>query len=362
VSAALLRVERLQRRAGAFALYVEELEVRDGEVVAVLGPNGAGKSTLFRTLLLLEPADAGRILIHGVEARCGDVSARRRMAGVFQRPHLFAGSVADNVAFAPRALDRDRASVDAAVKRALESVQLTEASQRDVNTLSGGEVQRVALARALAAEPELLLLDEPTASLDAQGKRRFRGDLERAVRRSAGAALIITHDPADALALADRVLVLERGRVVQTGTPTDLMAAPATSFIAAFTGAELLLDGLVGDSEGDLVTVDLAGGLAVRAVAPAPIPAGGRALVAYRPEDVVLSGPEAGHAGSARNHLMLRVAAMTPDAGLVRCRLEGPVDLVALITRDSARELGLAPGTPVTAHLKVSALRAYPAT
>ena len=231
---------------------------------------------------------------------------------------------------------------------------------KHVHTLSGGEAQRVALARAVALRPELLLLDEPTSNLDVMIKRTFREDVERAARTFAGGVILITHDPAEAFALADRIAVLDGGRIVQHGTPENLLDDPATPFIASFTGAELLLDGVIADATEDLVHVDVGGALVLATVPPDhqwnPQP-GLRAHVAYRPEDVMISAVESSIEVSARNHYRLRIAAVSGTGGLVRLRLEGNPGLVALVTRTSVEELGLRPGREVVAHMKATALR-----
>jgi tungstate transport system ATP-binding protein len=337
---------------------VERLEVRRGEVLAVLGPNGAGKSTLFRLLLLLERPDAGRILLDGRPLEPGDDGARRRLAGVFQRPHLFSGTVRSNLEFGLAATGVPRGEWPRRLERALGEVGIGGLRDARVARLSGGEAQRVALARALVLEPDVLLLDEPTANLDATIRRKFREELGRAIRQRARGVLLITHDAADAFDLADRVAVMEDGRIVQLGTPEDITMDPATPFVDAFTGAELLLDGVVeraGEGTVDVRTGDVV--LMARGPDEGLEP-GDRVHVRYRPEDVVLAP---GHAPdvSARNRLRMRVRSVTPAGGLVRVRLDGPVSLAALVTRDSAERLGLRPEAAVTALLKTAALHVY---
>ena len=257
MSEALLRGESLRRvYQGRSVVDGVTLAVRPGEVLAVLGPNGAGKSTLFRLLLLLERADEGRILLGRREVRPGDREAARRLAGVFQRPFLFSGSVRDNVAYGLRVRRLPLREREARVEEVLTLLGLERLAGAPVQTLSGGEAQRVALARAIAPRPDVLLLDEPTANLDVTVKRRFREDLERLVRTQTGGALLITHDPADAFALADTIAVMEGGRIVQVGPPETLVLEPSTPFVAAFTGAELLLDGIVRGEEDGLLVVE----------------------------------------------------------------------------------------------------------
>jgi molybdopterin-binding protein len=361
---AVLRGEALlRRRGGRVIVDVPAVAVSRGEVLAILGPNGAGKSTLFRILSLIERPDAGSVRLSGRPVSTGDTAALRRLGTVFQRPHLFVGDVAFNVSYPLRVRGTPRAERQQRVREMLERLGLTLHARASVATLSGGEVQRVALARALITQPEVLLLDEPTANLDVSARRRLHEDLEQMVRQTAGAAILITHDPGEAFALADRVLILEDGRIVQEGRPADIVLAPATSFAAAIAGAELLLDGVVAVVEAGLVTVRAGEALLVAAAgdgAGALVP-GQLAHVSYRPEDVVLALPEHAGPSSAINRFTLRVAAVVPAGPLVRVRLSGGPELTALVTQRSAGSLGLAPGRSVVAQLKATALRVHAA-
>jgi len=362
----LLRADRVSRAYGARqALRDVSLDLQRNRVLAVLGPNGAGKSTLFRILLLIEDADRGRVLLDGREVGPQDTDARRRIAGVFQRPWLFRGTVRANAAYGLRARGMSRREVGDAVAPVLDALGLEQLADRPVDSLSGGEAQRVALARALVLQPDVLLLDEPTANLDVTAQRRFREDLEHLVRAHARAAIVVTHDAAEAFALADHVAVLEGGTITQAATPAELVAAPATSFIAAFTGAELLLDGIIdaGGGEG-LLRVRMAGGATLSgriAEGYGQPAAAARVHVAYRPEDITLGPSDEEASTSAVNRLPVVVHSIVPTGGLVRVRLAGSAPLTAVLTRGSAEALGLAPGIPATAYLKATALRVFPA-
>jgi ABC-type Fe3+/spermidine/putrescine transport system ATPase subunit len=363
-TAAVLSAENVIRRYhGRTVVDVAALHVRRGEVLAILGPNGAGKSTLFRLLLLLEAADAGVIRVNGAAVHVGDPAARS-LAGVFQRPYLFSGTVESNVAYGLRARGMTRSERSARVAEALELLGIASLRDTPVYRLSVGEAQRVALARALAVRPDVLLLDEPTANLDVTAKRRFREDVERTVSAGKPAAILITHDPADAFALADRIAVMQDGRIIQEGEPDDLVFQPASPFVAAMTGAELLLDGVVDRVDDGLITVRLGAGVHVVAVA-ADAGSGltpGRAVhVGYRPEDVVLADPVDAGATSAINRFAVRVSGMAPSGALVRARLEGEIRLTSLVTRQSAEALGLGIGRPIIVQLKATALRAFAA-
>lgn len=359
-TAPLLEARGLTRRyGGRVVVDVDRLDVRHGEVVAVLGPNGAGKSTLFRLLLGLERPQAGELRLDGQLFSPGDERARRRLIGVFQKPHLFRGTVEDNLRFGLRATGVPRAEWDARIDGTAAELGLDGLKGADAGRLSGGEVQRVALARALVLEPAVLMLDEPTASLDVTVRRRFREELGQVMRERAGSVILITHDPSDAFDLADRVAVLEGGRIVQMGTPEELTVEPATPFVAAFTGAELLLDGVV-QSLGDGAVDVRAGACTLVARSPEEaLTAGDRVHVRYRPEDVILAPAEGASDASARNRLAMTVRSIKPVGGLIRVRLEGPVTLAALVTRPSAERLGLRPGAAVTALLKTTALSVY---
>jgi molybdopterin-binding protein len=362
----LLGAEGLRQRYGSRVVVdIDRLTVGTGEVLAILGPNGAGKSTLFRLLLLLERAETGYITLSGKTVRKGDRSAMRRLAGVFQKPHLFDGTVADNVSFGLRARRVSRKERRERVATALSWFGLEARARSHIRSLSGGEAQRVALARALVLEPEVLLLDEPTANLDVTVQRRFREDLERVARERTRGVILITHNPVDAFALADRIVLMEDGRIVQTGTPEELVLRPATPFAAAFTGAELLLDGVVTAVEDGLLAVRLAAGTVVWAAGKPseawPLRTGDLVHVAYRPEDIVVAPTAASTQTSAINRFDVTIRSMHQSDALVRVRLIGSIDLTALVTRRSADALGLAPGVRVEAHLKATAARAFAA-
>ncbi|MGD2152488.1 MAG: ABC transporter ATP-binding protein [Gemmatimonadales bacterium] len=343
---------------GRLVVDVESIEVRAGEVLALLGPNGAGKSTLMRILAALETPDAGRVLYIGNEIAKDDRRLRRAAAAVLQPPYLWRGTVAQNVEFGLKArrlpANERRVRVDAA----LETLEIADLADAPVDGLSAGETQRVALARALALEPEILFLDEPTADLDVTVRRRLLADLERIVRHAAPAIVLITHDPGEAFALADRVAVMEEGRIVQTGTPGDIFEAPATEFVASFTGAEFMLNGVVETAEEGTMMVRLDSGQLLEAAGACE--AGAAVRVGYRPEDVVIA-PPASPATSARNRFDATLARLHPQGGLVRLRLESDgLGLEAVITRHSLEELGLEVGAPVVAQIKVTALHVFP--
>ncbi len=226
---------------GNFRLDVS-FDVADGETLAVLGPNGAGKSTILRCLLGLVPLDTGRIVLgdHVLEDTSNNLYVEpenRRVGAVFQDYLLFRHlSVIDNVAFGLRARGAKKESARLTARAHLERFEVEHLADRRPSQLSGGEAQRVALARALAVDPKVLLLDEPLAALDVTTRRTVRDELSLFLSAFGGPRLIVTHDPADARRLADRVLIVEHGSVVQHGSIRDVMRDPATPYVAALFG------------------------------------------------------------------------------------------------------------------------------
>ncbi len=239
----MLRVEDVTVRFDEHsALDRVSLDVADGEIVTVLGPSGSGKSTLLRVVAGLQQPDSGRVLLDGVDL--APVPAHRRGIGlVFQDHALFQHrDVEGNVGFGLRMRGDPPESVRARVQGLLAVVGLSGYERRSVATLSGGEQQRVALARALAPEPRVLLLDEPLGSLDRRLRDRLLEDLERLFTELGVTALYVTHDQGEAFALGDRVAVVRRGRVVQTGTPDELWSHPSDEDVARFLGLVNVLE------------------------------------------------------------------------------------------------------------------------
>jgi molybdate transport system ATP-binding protein len=345
--AAAVRVDR-----GSFTVDLD-LAVADGEVLAVLGPNGAGKSTLLRVLAGLLPPDGGRVTVD--DEVWDDVAAGvrvpahgRRLGMVFQDrllfPHL---SALDNVAFGLRTRGVRRAAARAAAAGWLARVGLADLADRRPDRLSGGQAQRAALARALVGDPAVLLLDEPLSALDARTRLSVRAELRRHLADFRGSTVLVTHDPVDAMALADRVVVVEEGRLVQAGTPADVSRHPRTDYVARLVGLALL----PGTGEGTTVRLDGGGAVAVAEETAGPV------FVAVRPESVALylGRPD----GSPRNVWPARLVSATPHGSTVRCELDGEVPLVADVTATAFAELGLAPGSTVWATVKASEVAVY---
>jgi molybdate transport system ATP-binding protein len=337
---------------GTFHLDVP-LDVAEGEVVALLGPNGAGKSTVLRALAGLVALSDGTIDLAGTQlSRPGftEPPERRRVAVVFQDyllfPHL---SAVENVAFGPRSTGTPRAEARALAARWLERMGLADVAGRKPGRLSGGQAQRVALARALVTRPRLLLLDEPLAALDARTRLEVRADLRRHLRDFPGATVVVTHDPLDAMALADRIVVIEQGRVVQAGDPDEIVRRPRTDYVARLAGLNLYR----GVAAAGTVAVDGGGTLALDEAMD------GEVFVAFPPSAVSVhrQHPE----GSPRNVWEVTVTGMEPYGDRVRVEFAGGPRVVAEITAVAAAELDLVPGRAAWVSVKATETHGYPA-
>ena len=330
------------------------LRIAPGEVVALLGPNGAGKTTALRALAGLLPLSGGHVTVRG--RRLDDVAARlfvppdkRDVGVVFQDyllfPHL---SALDNVAFGPRCRGVGRARSRALAADWLARVGLADQAQAKPRRLSGGQAQRVALARALAVAPDLLLLDEPLSALDAGTRMDTRAHLHHHLGDHPGGTLIVTHDPLDALILADRLVILETGRVVQEGDAATITARPRTDYVARLVGLNLYRGQAAG------TTITLPGGFTLTTSEPCD----GPAFVAFPPTALALhpQRPE----GSPRNVWPATVAGLQRHGDHLRIRLSGPLDTTADITPAAAAALRLEPGSAVWAALKATETRVYP--
>ncbi|WP_184973999.1 ABC transporter ATP-binding protein [Nonomuraea endophytica] len=338
---------RLRVNRPAFTLDIA-LDVAPGEVVALLGPNGAGKTTALRALAGLTRMSGGRISLRGRDLD-GLPAESRPIGMVFQDyllfPHL---SALENVAFGPRCRGVAKAEARRAAAALLERVGLADKAAARPRQLSGGQAQRVALARALAVRPELLLLDEPLAALDAHTRLEIRSQLRRHLDDFDGATVLVTHDPLDAMVLADRLIVVEGGAIVQQGAPAEVARRPRTDYVARLVGLNLYR----GVAAGSGVKV---GELLLHASEHFD----GPAFVAFPPAAVALyrSRPD----GSPRNLWQARIDGIERHGDNVRVHLGGPVSAFADITPAAVAELDLSPGQRIWASVKATETHAYPA-
>ena len=325
-----------------------ELTVSPGRTLALVGPSGAGKSTVLRVVSGLLRPEKGVVSLAGeawldTDAGISLAPEARRVGYLFQEyalfPHL---DVVGNVGFG--------AASRSLVSEMLERFGIAHLAGVRPRELSGGERQRVALARALAREPGVLLLDEPLSALDAHTKAAVRGELHHHLRDLALPTILVTHDFEDAAALADTIGVIVDGRILQTGTATDLVATPIDPFVATFTGATIL-HGTVAGSRNGLTEIALDGGVSAWTTDAGS----GRVGLAVYPWDVLLARQQSDD--SAVNHVRAAISSITPLGNRMRVRV-GP--LVAEVTSASAEKLGLREGEVVVASFKATAARLLP--
>ncbi|MFL4902852.1 ABC transporter ATP-binding protein [Streptomyces sp. MMS24-I2-30] len=340
---------RLVVDRGSFRLDIA-LRAAPGDVVALLGPNGAGKTTALRALAGLDPLTGGHLHLDGV-ALDRTAPESRPVGVVFQDyllfPHL---SALDNVAFGPRCQGTGKAAARALAAGWLERMGLAEHAAAKPRRLSGGQAQRVAVARALATSPRLLLLDEPLAALDARTRLEVRAQLRRHLAEFEAVAVLVTHDPLDAMVLADRLVVVEHGRVVQEGSPTEIARRPRTDYIAHLVGLNLYR----GRADGHTVRLDDGPAITTTEDLSGPV------FVAFPPSAVTLHRDRP-TGSSARNLWRCEVVGLETHGDQIRADLGGELSVAADLTTVAAAELGLQPGTPVWATVKATQTHAYPA-
>lgn len=341
---------------GGFILDVD-VTIPAGRTVAIVGPNGAGKTTLLRTLAGLHALDAGRISLGGLvldqPADGTYVPPERRPIGVVFQDHLLFPHLTaiDNIAFGPRVRGVRRVEARKRAAEWLRAVGLEARASALPRQLSGGQAQRVALARALATDPDMLLLDEPLASLDAATRNEVRRDLRLHLMTFPGVRLLVTHDPVDAAVLADDVIVLDRGRVAQRGSPAEITARPRTTWVAELTGTNLFAGTASADGRIDL---DRGGALVVADhVVPGPVfaTAHPRAVAVHRVQP----------SGSARNAWPGRVSAVEPVGDRFRVRIDATPPVVAEVTAGAVLDIGLTEGVDVWIAIKATEIDVYPA-
>src|SRR4030066_2412154 len=355
----LLEVAGLTHRYGEREVLKDlDLSIGKGEVFALIGPTGAGKTTLLRIMDLLEVPAAGEIHFDGkCIPRSGKqrLEIRRRMSFVHQKPQVFNLSVYDNVAGGLRWRREEKNSIVGKVDHILEMVGLEGYKNRNARTLSGGEAQRVALARSLVLEPEVLLLDEPTANLDPVSTAKIEQLISSVARQHNTTMIMATHDMPQGQQLADRIGVLLGGRLAQTGNATDVFRSPRNEEVAHFVGMENILEGaIIANNEG-IVTVDI-GGNAIQAVSN--YPAAKEVYACIRPEDITLliadGCPQTAVRSSARNSFHAKVTRVNTIGPLSRVEVDCGFRLVALVTRISVEELNLQVDREVYAIFKAT--------
>lgn len=329
-------------------------DVPAGRTAALLGPNGAGKSTVVSVIAGIAPLKAGFItlgdrVLDEPDSGVFVPPADRRIGVVFQDALLFQHmDVQQNIEFGPKSVKRDPDQSRRLIELWIDRLDLDSLRKRRPSELSGGETQRVAIARTLVTEPELLILDEPLAAIDASARPRIRRILADFLDGFGGPAIVITHDPAEAFLLADDVLIIEDGRMTQCGSPEDIRMKPATRYAADLAGVNMM----IGTAAGGTVVV----GNHTLHIADSHVT--GEVVITVRPQAISLHRhkPE----GSARNSWQTTVRRVETHGEIVRVATGGPLELTAEVTTSGASDVGVAVGEPVWASIKATEIDVVP--
>jgi tungstate transport system ATP-binding protein len=340
-----------------------DLTIQKGEIFTLIGPSGSGKTTLIRLINLLDIPTSGKIVFDGTDTSAHEkvrLSIRRRMGMVFQKPAMLNTTVAENVAFGLKFRGLEKSQIEKRVRAALDLVGLSDFSSRRATTLSGGEMQRVSIARVMVTEPDVLLLDEPTANLDPVASESIENLIFRINKELHTTVILSTHDMLQGQRLADRIGVIMDGRIVQVGTTNDIFYHPSGRDIARFVGIETILNGIVTTNDGGHATID-SGNAIFEAITT--IPPGQRVILYIRPEEVTIAVKDGDlPKTSARNQLIGTITKMVPFGPFIRITVDCGSALTALITRRSSDELGLTVGMTVIAGVKATAIHVLPDT
>ncbi|OPY82207.1 MAG: Spermidine/putrescine import ATP-binding protein PotA [Syntrophorhabdus sp. PtaU1.Bin153] len=345
----------LVERAGARLLDIPVFSVNKGEVLALIGPNGAGKTTLLLTLSYLMKPRAGELFFSGLRVGSGYLLSdyRRKLAMVFQEALLFDTTVYKNVASGLKFRGMRREEIQTRVTEQLELFGIGHLRDRSARTLSGGEAQRTSLARAFATSPEVLLLDEPFAALDPPTRESLVQDVEQVLRRAHTTTIITTHDRSEALRLSTRIAVMNQGRILQVGTPGEVMYHPVDEFVAAFVGIETIITGEVVRVQAGTFTVSV-NGKEIEAVGNA---AGGEIVtLCIRPENVTLSCDVFGSGASALNVFHGTITKITAMGLYQKVLIDCGFSLVAYLTNRSMERLALTEGQEINAAFKATGI------
>lgn len=338
-------------------LDIENLTINRGEVLAVIGPNGSGKSTLLRLIAHLEEPVAGSIRLALDKGSISDLDIRRRMAVVFQEPLLFSGTVLDNITYGLKLRKIPKPQIDQKVRVIADMFGIAHLLDRPSNKISGGEAQRVSFARALVLEPELLLLDEPMASLDPPTRESLLVDLCRILDELEMTAIYVTHELTEAIILADCWVVMDEGKIVQTGTPQEVMAYPVNKKIADFVGVENILKGeITGHSDG-LARIKIRN---VEIEAVDGVNSVDDVWVFIRPENIVVETEEFGKKTSVRNRFAGEIERMLDVGAFYRVIVDCGFPLAVFVTKRSVEEMGLKLGQRVWTSFKATGVHVVP--
>ena len=350
----LLAKDIIVKRGGVIVLDIPSFAVEEGTVVSLIGPNGTGKSTLLLTLAGLLSIHQGHIFFKDQDIISNGIFAyRRHLSVVFQDPLLFDTTVFDNVASGLKIRKQKAAAIDGRVHEALERFGIGHLAKRSARKLSGGEAQRTSLARAFAVKPEIIFLDEPFASLDSPTREALLEDLAKILFETKTTAVVATHDQMEALRLSDRMAIMKQGRIIQSGTPSEVVNHPADEFVASFVGTDTILEGhVVANTAGNL-TVSVNTRL-IHAIAEPDTK--DTVLCCIRPEHVTITRGEPSVETSARNVFPALILDIRSMGAFYKINLDCGFPLIAYITSESLDNLSLQKDLTVTVSFKATAV------
>lgn len=342
-------------KGGALVLNVPSLVVAEGEIFFLIGPNGAGKSTLLQALSALVRPSRGEVLFRGrkIGADIPVLEHRRRLAVLFQEPLLFDANVYANIASGLKIRGMNRNEIDPIVTRALERFGIAHLKDRSARTLSGGEARRVSIARAFATNPEVLLLDEPFSALDPIIREALIEDLERVLRETRITTIFVTHDRSEAFRLATRIGVMNAGRILQVGSPYEVMNHPVDQFVASLVGVENILDAEVVRKNGRAIIASVAGH---PIEATGDMEPGEKVALCVRPENVNLSGIASRTPAQSGNAFPGMVKKITAMGHYQKVLLDCGFPLAAYVTNQGLAALSLKEGSRALAFFQATAV------
>ena len=342
-------------RGGMIILNVPSLSIQQGEILSLIGPNGAGKTTLLQALCYLLKPFRGEISFKGerINANHSAFAYRRKLAMVFQEPLLFDTTVFENVASGLKIRGMKWQDIQRIAMEQLDRFGIGHLSHRSARKISGGEAQRTSLARAFALQPEVLLLDESFASLDPPTRESLIEDLEDVLRQTRTTTLFATHDRQEALRLSDRIAVMNKGKILQIGSPEEVMNHPVDEFVASFVGVETILTGNVIKRDGGTFVTSVSG-KEIEAVGEVRL--GEEVILCVRPENVVLSSSPSKEVTSARNVFPGKVERITSLGLYQKVQLNCGFPLVAYVTKHSMESLSLREEKIMMASFKATAI------
>jgi tungstate transport system ATP-binding protein len=358
-AAPLLEIRNLAvSRGGSPVLRIPSFVLHRNETVALIGPNGTGKSSFLMALAGLLPLESGEIFFRQQAIVPGFASTeyRRKIAMAFQEPLLFDTTVFDNVAVGLKLRHLGSREIDDRVKSCLDRFRIAHLADRSARKLSGGEAQRTSLARAFAINPEIILLDEPFVALDPPARQALSDDLEQVLRETGTAAILTTHDQMDALRLADRMVVMQQGKIVQSGTPSSVHTRPANEFVATFVGMENIFTGTVTGADNGLFSVSVAG--LTMAIMGDGVP-NEAVVICIRPEHVSISLTNPDAKTSTRNIFPCTVSKIIQLGLYTKVYLDCGFPLVVSITNQSLESLALQTGSRVFASFKATSVHVF---